>query len=248
MKLLTYLLKNINLLNIALTALITAGVLYIFAPMPGIDLKITRSAASNKPLPETKGEPSHAQNIPPSDYTIIAEQNLFHPDRKIPAEKKADSPKPQPEFVLYGTLLADDISLAYIEDRKSPQSTPGRGKRQTALKKGDTISGFTLKEIKKDMVVMARDEETLNLFLDDSKKPKTREISQPQQTTAQQQTQPAQQTSAQSEASRKQAPQPPASDKEMKSEKKPLTPEKEKAATESAGKSFLDFLKQPQAR
>jgi hypothetical protein len=70
---------------------------------------------------------------------------------------------PKPEFVLYGTLITDDLRLAYMEDLKAPRNSPGRGKRQTALKKGDTLSGFTLKEIEADRIIMARGEESLTV-------------------------------------------------------------------------------------
>lgn len=242
MKLLLYLLKNINLLNIALAGLITAGVFYIFAPTPAIDLKVTTSVP-DKPLPETKEALPQAQNIPPSDYTIIAEQNLFHPDRKIPAEKKAEAPKAQPEFVLYGTLLAGDISLAYIEDMKSPQSTPGRGKRQTTLKKGDTLSGFTLKEIEKDKIVMVRGEDSIVVHLTVSSKSKTRAAASTQP--AQAQPVPA---ASQPKAEQQKTAVPQPSAPQPQAEKKAFASEKEKTATESARKTLLDFFKQPQAR
>lgn len=242
MKLLLYLLKNINLLNIALAGLITAGVFYIFAPTPAIDLKVTTSVPY-KPLPETKEALPQAQNIPPSDYTIIAEQNLFHPDRKIPAEKKAEVPKAQPEFVLYGTLLAGDISLAYIEDMKSPQSTPGRGKRQTTMKKGDTLSGFTLKEIEKDKIVMVRGEDSIVVHLTGSSKSKTRAAASAQPAQAQPVPAASQPTAEQQKTA---VPQPSAP--QPQAEKKAFASEKEKTATESARKTLLDFFKQPQAR
>jgi hypothetical protein len=87
------------------------------------------------------------ETLSPNDYAVIGYQNLFHPDRKIPPEKKELPPLPMPEFVLFGTLLTPDLSVAYLEDKKAPVSTPGRGPRQTALKKGETLSGFTLREI-----------------------------------------------------------------------------------------------------
>lgn len=239
MKLLAYLLKNISLLNIVLAGLVTTGVFYIFAPTQVIDLKVNTSLP-DKPLPETKEALAQAQNISPSDYTIIAEQNLFHPDRKIPAEKKAEAPKAQPEFVLYGTLIADGISLAYIEDMKSPQSTPGRGKRQTTLKKGDTLSGFTLKEIQKDKIVMVRGEDSIVVHLTDSSKSKTRAGT--SASTAQAQPLPA---AAQPKAEEQKTAVPQPSAPQPQAEKKAFASEKEKTATESARKTLLDFFKQP---
>ena len=103
---------------------------------------------------------------------MIAEENLFHPERKIPAEKKVEQALPKPEFVLYGTLITDDIKLAYLEDRKAPYNTPGRGKRQTVLKIGDTMSSFTVKEIDTDKVVMVRGEDRIEVNVIDPAKPK----------------------------------------------------------------------------
>ncbi|MBM4146317.1 MAG: hypothetical protein FJ240_08605 [Nitrospira sp.] len=96
-----------------------------------------------------------------SDYIVVSENNLFHPERKIPPEKKEEVPLPKPEFILFGTLITSETSLAYIEDLKVPRNTAGRGKRQTTLKKGDMMSGFILKEVQADKIVMVRGEEKM---------------------------------------------------------------------------------------
>ena len=143
-------------------------------PLSDIKVKFTPSALKKIPAPE--GEGLVQSQIPPSsDYIIIAEQNLFHPERKIPPEKKEEQPLPKPEIVLYGTLITDNLSLAFIEDRKSPRTTPGRGKRQVVLRKGDTLSGFTLKEIETDKIVMVKGEETLMVKVIDPSVKKDRE-------------------------------------------------------------------------
>jgi hypothetical protein len=119
-----------------------------------------------------------------TEYAKIPEENLFHPERKIPVEKKADQqqpPLPKPEFVLYGTLITDGLRLAYIEDLKAPRNSPGRGKRQTALKKGDSLSGFTVKEIEADRIVMTRGEESVDVKVSANTGKKERSV----QTTAQ---------------------------------------------------------------
>jgi len=131
---------------------------------------------SQKPAAETaEGKQAEFSPPSPSDYTIISEENLFHPERIIPPEKKAEQELPKPDFILYGTMVSDDISLAFLEDLKSPRNTPGRGKRQVALKKGDTFSGFTLKEIAQDNIVMVRGEEKMMVSVVDPQKPKTRQ-------------------------------------------------------------------------
>jgi len=110
------------------------------------------------------------------EYAKIPEGNLFHPERKIPVEKNADQQQPllKPEFVLYGILITDDLRLAYMEDLKTHRDSPGRGKRQTALKKGDTLSGFTLKEIETDRIVMARGAEKIVVLVNDPSRSKER--------------------------------------------------------------------------
>ncbi|NWF51617.1 MAG: hypothetical protein HXY47_00855 [Nitrospirae bacterium] len=154
------LLRNINLLNIILVVIALLIANYVVLPL--LDIKIKFNPANPKNIHEIKDEIiSDVPSQSPSDYMVIAEHNLFHPQRIIPPEKKEDQPLPKPEFVLYGTLISDDISIAYMEDKKSPRSTPGRGKRQTVLKKGDTMSGYTLKEIDHEHVVMVKGEESL---------------------------------------------------------------------------------------
>lgn len=110
----------------------------------------------------------------PADYAIIAEENLFHPERIIPPEKKAEQELPKPDFILYGTLVSEDASLAFIEDLKAPRLTPGRGKRQIVLKRGDMLSGFVLKEIEQDRIIMVRGEDRIAVSVRDAQKPKTR--------------------------------------------------------------------------
>jgi hypothetical protein len=168
--------RNINLLNIIL--IVSAFLLADYVVLPLLNAKIKYIPATSKKVFTVKKEEAALGQTPsPSDFTIIADQNLFHPERKIPPEKKEEAPLPKPEFVLYGTLITDNVSFAYLEDKKSPRSTPGRGKRQTALKKGDTMSGFTLKEIDHDKIVMVKGEETLIVKVIDSSIKKDREIS-----------------------------------------------------------------------
>ena len=52
---------------------------------------------------------------------------------------------------------------------------PTRGKKQVPLRPGQTLSGFVLKEIDADKVVMVRGDERLEVQLNDASKSKTRE-------------------------------------------------------------------------
>jgi hypothetical protein len=107
---------------------------------------------------------------------VIAEQNLFHPDRKVPVEKKEAQQLPKPELILFGTLITDGMSVAYVDDKKNPKTSPGRGKRQTVMKKGDAVSGFILKEIETDRIMLVRGEETMVVYLSQGDKPRASEV------------------------------------------------------------------------
>jgi hypothetical protein len=153
-------LRNINLLNILLLAIVAVFALRVF--MPALYQVIRYPLPPAKKIIEVEKEPLLQQKTPSlADYMIISEENPFHPERKIPVEKIAEQPLPKPEFVLYGTLITDDLKLAYLEDLKAPRSTSGRGKRQVALKQGDSLSGFALKKIEAGKVFMVRGNDTI---------------------------------------------------------------------------------------
>ena len=147
-----HILKNLNLLNVLLAAALVATAHYIVFPL--VNKKPDFSPPAIKALPEqVKNQTAPGESAGASiDYVVIADQNLFHPDRKIPVDKPQEKTLPKPELVLYGTLIADNISLAYVEDVKSPLTTAGRGKRLRVLKKGDALSGFVLKSIEPDTI------------------------------------------------------------------------------------------------
>jgi hypothetical protein len=170
-----YLFKSINLLNMLLAAVLIVMADYTVLPLMNANISF-RLPFHKKPVEVKKQETRAEQSLPSlSDYIIVGEENLFHPQRKIPAEKTAEEkPVPKPEFVLYGTLIANNTSLAYLEDLKAPKTTPGRGTRQIVLKKGDALSGYTLKEIDPDKVVMVRGEDKMTVLVIEPGKPKAR--------------------------------------------------------------------------
>jgi hypothetical protein len=168
------LIKNINILNILLIAIIVFVVKYTFYPAsekrPALLSSIQNIKSDSIEEVDKKGSPFLSPSI---DYQIISENNPFHPERIIPVEKKVETqPLPKPEFVLYGTLITDDLKIAYMDDKKASFSTTGRGKRQIPLKPGESLSGFTIKEINEDNVVMVRGEEKLMVYLYDTSKPR----------------------------------------------------------------------------
>lgn len=176
MKIINYILRNVNLLNIVL---IVIGILladYAVYPL------LKKGSIYNVPAPREltlEEEEIPMPSVPSiTDHMVIVQQNLFHPERRVPTEAKAeDVPMPSPEFILYGTMVTKDVSLAYIADRNAPQT----GKRHLTLKKGDLLSGYMLTEIEDDRVVMEKGEEKLIVYLYDPQKMKTREAPSAQQ-------------------------------------------------------------------
>jgi hypothetical protein len=159
--------RNITVLNVLLLAGMALCALYVIPPLLGTKVALTMPSAK-KSVEEKEEKAVEAKSLSPLEYSIIAEQNLFHAERKIP-EKVETAALPKPEFVLYGTMITDGLSIAYMEDLKAPASTPGRGKRQRALRAGSLLSGYTLSEVYHDKVVMARGTDKIEVKVLDNK-------------------------------------------------------------------------------
>jgi len=170
-KVVKLILRNINVLNVLLLAIAVILFLIFDYPLLGRQASVVQVQAKERGAPIQSEEKSAAEGSAPyADFISIAEKNLFHPDREMPKAEKAAVPKP--ELILYGTLITDDVSIAYVEDKKSPYSTPGRAKRQTALKKGGSIGGYVLREIEPNRIVLVKGEDKLVVMLDDTEKRK----------------------------------------------------------------------------
>jgi hypothetical protein len=184
------LIKNVNILNMLLLALaagfLSYGLFPSFSLEAGHVLPVSRESMRTE-------EPDEEARIPSiAEYANISDDNLFHPERKIPPAKTEEQALPKPEFILYGTLVTDTVRIAYVEDMKAYRSTPGRGRRQVALGEGDILSGFTVKKIGGDSVVMSRGEEKIVLPVHDPSRQKesaeaaltTSTVKQPRERTA----------------------------------------------------------------
>ncbi len=160
-------LRSINVLNMLLLT-VAAGMLFLtiqsFSNLQIVPVISEKKESTAEPLIEE--DEYQAPSMP--DYLIIGEQNVFHPQRIIPAENKMEA-VPRPEIVLYGTTITSDTAFAYIEDKKNPHSSTGRGKRQKVVKIGDSIGGFMIKRITEDMIQLTRGEEAIIVFLQDKK-------------------------------------------------------------------------------
>jgi hypothetical protein len=57
------------------------------------------------------------------------------------------------------------VQYAFIEDKKNPKTTPGRGNRQTTIKKGDVIGGFVVSEIGTDRITLTKGDDKMTVLL-----------------------------------------------------------------------------------
>ncbi len=162
---LRYLSRSINLMNMALASGLLCLTIFVVQPLfhLKIDYALPRGQSGRDTLEVLP--PARAASPAALDYAIIGENNLFHPERRVPPEKTVQQVLPKPELILYGTLIADGSSLAFIEDKKSPKSSPGRGKRQSVVKKGDVLGGFVLNEVLADRILLKRGEESMTVYL-----------------------------------------------------------------------------------
>ncbi len=171
---------NINIFNIILIFIFLFFFTYIFFPAIQNTSTLLNIKAINKDLLESEEDKRYSLNLLSiSEYSIISDQNIFHPERIIQPEKKSEQEQKQetrPEILLYGTIITDNFKLAYIEDIKSPVTTPGRGKRQIAVKEGDTFGGFTVKNIETDKILLVKGEEKMSVYMHDGKRTKLQGI------------------------------------------------------------------------
>lgn len=168
MQSLRYILRSITPLNVILFAalVIIAATVY---PSLGRKATIELQAPADQAPPEKKE--IKVSSLPDlSDYAVVGDLNIFHPDRKPPPPEEEEpdvvqAPLRSVEFTLYGTLVADDVTLAFVEERTPSRRVTGRRKRISVLRVGDTISGYTLKSIEPDRVIMVRGEEEITVPL-----------------------------------------------------------------------------------
>ena len=171
-----YLIRNVNVLNIILLAAAAAVFIYVLDPILQESTAVAiPSVREDSAPPAVSAKNVEGKQLTTADYAVIGDKNLFHPDRVIPPEKKVETAKEKakPELVLHGTMITDQTKLAYLEDKKAPASSQGRGERQITLKEGDQIAGYKLTQVTDKMIVLTNGGEQVTLYLDELKERKT---------------------------------------------------------------------------
>ncbi len=164
----SYLLRSVNVLNILLLA---AVILFLAVPSVPEEVRCVLPVPK-KPAVVSGEEAAPRRNLSSVDYAAISDANLFHHERRIPPEKKEEKAMARSDVNLFGTLIAGDLSIAFLEDRKAPVSTAGRGKRQIALRKGGILNGYVLRDVEADRIVLVKGEEQVLVMLTEGEKRK----------------------------------------------------------------------------
>jgi hypothetical protein len=153
-------------INVAL-GLVSAGLLSYTAwqfaqpaPEPSVRARPAPAAAPPAPAPAPPQTPAGA-------HQGIASRNLFSPTRsEAPPTPVAGTPTapPPPKPNLYGVVLRDEASIAYLEDPTT--------KRVAGYRIGDAVAGGTVQRISADRVVLARPDGQIDVRLHDPSKPR----------------------------------------------------------------------------
>ena len=99
---------------------------------------------SVRPLPSASGSTA----VPAPDYTVVAQQNPFHPDRNDqmppppPVEQKPQGPPP----LVYGSMLLGKEKYALMGTEGDP--------KPKKVVEGDNFQGYKLAEVKSQSVVL----------------------------------------------------------------------------------------------
>ncbi len=160
--------RRLLLLNIVLVAVAAAFAVTILRemtePMPRPTPVRTRPAM---PPPAAPAPDPTATKAQPAAYGIVATRNLFSPTRTeapptATAAGRAAPPPPKPN--LYGVVIREGASIAYLEDPTT--------KRVAGYRLGDAIAGGTVKSIDADHVVLSRPDGPIDVRLHDPSKPR----------------------------------------------------------------------------
>ena len=152
---------------LGLTVLMAIGSA-LFAAQIGRGVLTTKSMPERKAPAAPAGPPALATGGPETrsplpSYASIPAKNLFSPSRSESASGVAATlvgPKP----FLYGIVVRDDLSIAYLEDPAS--------KRVAGYRIGDAIAGGTVAAIAPDHVVLTRADGAVEVKLRDPSKPR----------------------------------------------------------------------------
>jgi hypothetical protein len=151
----------VNLLLLAVAIAASAYAVHeLWAPAGARAGRVVPAVASHS-RPVAATEPT----TPDGSYGVVAGRNLFSPTRtEVAAAAVRPSAAPVAKPNLYGVVLRDEGSIAYLENPVT--------KRVARYRVGDSVAGGTVQSIAADHVVLARGDETVEVRLNDPSKPR----------------------------------------------------------------------------
>ena len=134
--------------------------------------KRSESKGETLPLLSTLNIPK----IDASSMTIIAEKNIFHPERRefvsLNPEQPKATPMNRPQLQLQGILITDEVQKASLI--LQGKSLPKGEKATKTLNLGDQIGEYKLAKILPDRIILEAPGDVYEVFLYDLKSPKKR--------------------------------------------------------------------------
>lgn len=131
--------------------------------------------AAKKPEIKTQTASARAkESSPRADFLSIAENNIFHPERKEFPITAIAQPQPnvRPQITLYGVAITGDYQSATIAQTGKP--IPKGGRETATIKIGDQIGDYKLTKIMPDRIQLTNGEDSFEVLLFDPKTPKKR--------------------------------------------------------------------------
>jgi hypothetical protein len=108
---------------------------------------------------------------------VVAERNLFSPERAEPAPEVSEEPEPEVKELslygkkvsLYGVILAGDYQSALISN---PLRKTADDSEDIWVKAGDTVGELEVTEIRKESILLAEADKKYEILLYDKDKPR----------------------------------------------------------------------------
>jgi hypothetical protein len=178
--------SRIWLINVVLAAMI------VFFGILSVDVWTEKSRA----VPENSSHPASEVNPPvnriinritpaASTYDIVAEKNLFSPDRTAGVSEETDTTLPDisgKKIFLYGVVDLGGQKQALVNHPVTAAgAVPAAGRAEDAwVRVGDSIGNLKVAEIDKEKIVLMDGVDRYEIFLHDDNKPTNRPKAVPQ--------------------------------------------------------------------
>jgi hypothetical protein len=135
-----------------------------------------KKGAVKKPEAKTDSLVTDGLREPSSNQStlVIAEKNIFNPDRKEFPQLPQEQVKPmvRPQVILYGVMITDDYQTASVVNPGRPLH---KGEREIkTVKLGDQMGDYKLTKILPDRITLEAKEDSFEVLLFDPRFPKRR--------------------------------------------------------------------------